>query len=386
MRLLQSPPTLLSLLAVVLSSSHTTTAKPYPREDSVLEARNNTLEARCAIPCGYSGQLCCESGQTCFTDVNNQAQCGTGGGGGTQQNYVDSGQQNHVNNGQPNNLANGQYQVYTTTFVETDLVTRTSVYTSYFGGVVATHAPSPTVQEFVPVITARACDTSLYESPCGGTCCTSGEYCSYDKAVCVAVGGAAGDFSSAYYSSVMEGSAYIRPTSFGIETITSTGAPTTTVPFVPPTTTGEAAGMGITATNNGLSPGAIAGIVIGVLLGILLLFLFCACCVFKGLIDGILRLFGLGPKRRRREETYIETRHSTHGGSGGRTWFGASRPGRVDRTKKKSSGVGGALGVAGGLTALAVLLGLKRRRDARDKQSYGSGSSYSYDYTTSASE
>ena len=91
----------------------------------------------------------------------------------------------------------------------------------------------------------------------------------------------------------MEGSAYIRPTSFGIETITSIGSPTTTVPFLPPTTTGQAAGMGAVATNNGLSQGAIAGIVIGVLLGILLLFLFCACCLFKGLIDGILRLIGL---------------------------------------------------------------------------------------------
>ena len=53
-----------------------------------------------------------------------------------------------------------------------------------------------------------------------------------------------------------------------------------------------------------------------------------------------------------------------------------------------SSG-GGLLGVAGGLAALAVLLGIKRKRDARknrqDKSSY-SGSSYTYSDYTSESE
>jgi hypothetical protein len=43
------------------------------------------------------------------------------------------------------------------------------------------------------------------------------------------------------------------------------------------------------------------------------------------------------------------------------------------------------LGAAGGLAALAVLLGLKRKAGARDKSSYGTGSSYTYsDYTSSS--
>lgn len=367
------PPTLLSLLAIVLSSTHTSYAKPLLRDDTRIEPRNSTLELRCVgTPCGWTGTVCCDPGQTCFTDSNNQAQCGTSSGGGGNQ---------------ENNDNSGQWQLYTTTYVETDLVTRTTTYSSYVGA--ASSAVVAPTQELVPAPTAVTCNTSVGEGPCGSICCAVGQWCQY-QGQCAAVGGG-GDFSSSYYSSVT-GSAFIRPTSNGVETITSTGSPTTTVPFQTPTSTsdGSTAGMEASTTNNGLSGGAIAGIVIGVLIGLGLLFLLCACFCFRGLLDGLLSLFGLGPKRRRREETYIEERHSTRhsgggGGSGGRTWFG-TRPSRVDRPKK-SGGFGGFTAIATGLAALAVVLGLKRRKDRRDKSSYGTGSTYSYsDYTSSSKQ
>lgn len=372
MRLPQSPPTLLSLLSVILSCSHVANAKPYPRDDVLGELPSELeLERRgCANPCGWSGQLCCGAGQTCFTDVAGQAQCGTSGSGGSQQ------QQN--NNG-------AQWQLYTTTFVETDLVTRTSVYSSYLGGAQPTVVVAPTIQQ-LPVVTTVPCSSALKEIPCGGICCTAGQYCQF-QGQCAAVAGGGADFSASYFNSIQNtGSAFLRPTSNGVRTVTSTGTPTTTVAFSAPTSRGSTQGMAATATNNGLSGGAIAGIVIGVLLGIALLLLLCGFYCFRTLFDGILAIFGLGPKRRRVETTeYIETHHSSHGGAaGGRTWWG--RPARVDRPSapRRSGGLGfGA--VAAGLGGLALLLGLKRRKDRREKSSYGSGS-YSDDYYTSASE
>lgn len=371
MRLPQSP-ALVSLLPVIISHSYFANAKPYPRDDELgVIPSGLELERRaCAIPCGWSGQLCCGAGQTCFTDAAGLAQCGTSVSGGSQQ------QQN--NNG-------AQWQLYTTTFVETDLVTRTSVYSSYLGGAQPTVVVAPTIQQ-LPVVTTIPCSSALKEIPCGGICCTAGQYCQY-QGQCAAVAGGGADFSASYFNSIQNtGSAFLRPTSNGVRTVTSTGTPTTTVAFSAPTSRGSTQGMAATAANNGLSGGAIAGIVIGVLLGLALLLLLCGFYCFRTLFDGILAIFGLGPKRRRVETTeYIETHHSSHGGAaGGRTWWG--RPGRVDRpsTPKKSGGLGfGA--VAAGLGGLALLLGLKRRKDRREKSSDGSGS-YSDDYYTSASE
>ena len=51
---------------------------------------------------------------------------------------------------------------------------------------------------------------------------------------------------------------------------------------------------------------------------------------------------------------------------------------------KRSGGLGGFTAVAAGLGTLALILGLKRK-DKREKSSYGSGS-YTDDYYTSASE
>lgn len=375
MRLPQSPPTLLSLLSVILSCSHIANAKPYPRDGLLVEdAFELELERRaCANPCGWSGQLCCGAGQICFTDIAGQAQCGTSGSGGSQQ------QQN--NNG-------AQWQLYTTTFVETDLVTRTSVYSSYLGGAQPTVVVAPTAQQ-LPVVTTVPCSSALNEHPCGGICCAAGQYCQFQGQCAAVAGGGAADSSASYFNSIQNtGSAFLRPTSNGVRTVTSTGTPTTTVAFTAPTSRGSTQNMAATATNNGLSGGAIAGIVIGVLLGIALLLLLCGFYCFRTLFDGILAIFGLGPKRRRVETTeYIETHHSSHGGAaaGGRTWWG--RPARVDRppAPRRSGGLGGFGAVAAGLGTLALILGLKRRKDRREKSSYGSGS-YTDDYYTSESE
>ncbi|KAL8739518.1 MAG: hypothetical protein Q9190_007685 [Brigantiaea leucoxantha] len=362
-------PTLLSLLATILTSSHTSHAKPYPRAELVVDTQNATIQERsCSNPCGWSGQLCCGASESCYTDSAGQAQCGSGGTGSSGV------------NAQANN-ANGQWQYFTTTYVETDFVTRTSTYSSLC-------ATSLTTQQ-ASVATVPTCNSQLSESPCGSICCAMGQYCQV-PGQCAAAAGGGGDVSSFYYSSVTaSGTPFVRPTSNVVQTVTSTGAATTTVPLETASPTGGSAtaGMQSTTSNNGLSGGAIAGIVIGVIAGVILLLLICGLCCFKGLIDGILAFFGLGPRRRRREETIIEERHSHHGGGGGGRWFGAG-PSRIERPprRKDSGGFGGFGAVAAGLTALAVLLGLKRRRDRRDKESYGTGSSYTYSDYTSASE
>ncbi|KAL8989877.1 MAG: hypothetical protein Q9177_001335 [Variospora cf. flavescens] len=373
-----SPPTLLSLLAILLTSPHTTHAKPYLRKLD-LKARNALEERTCANPCGSESQYCCTASESCVTSGWPAiAQCVTGSSASAGAPQEQPAQQQYNN---------GQYQLVTTTWTETDLVLRTSTYSIPIG------APTPTTQ-VAAVATAIACNSQLGESPCGGTlCCAMGQTCNWNQNMCVASGGVVGDVSSFFYSSVTaaaSGTAFVRPTSNTVQTVTSTGSATTTVPFQSASATqgGATADMTATTTNNGLTPGQIAGIVIGVLAGILLLLLICAFCCFKGLLDSILAFFGAGPRRRRRtEETYIEERHSHHhsgGGGGGRTWYGGTRPSRIERPPKKSSGgFGGAAAVATGLTTLAVLLGLKRKRDRRDKESYGTRSSYSYsDYTT----
>ncbi|ETI22528.1 hypothetical protein G647_06603 [Cladophialophora carrionii CBS 160.54] len=297
------------------------------------------VRKRCSNPCGYYGQLCCEADEVCYTDSNNQAQCGAGTAATT---------------------AAGEWQYYTTTYVQTDLKTVTETFSSY-----------------IPV-TTLSCSYSLGETPCGNVCCLSGQFCQA-AGICAAVGGG----SSGYYSSLYTvttvitntASAPIRPTSNTLVTVTSIGGATTTQPFVTPVGTDGSIIVGTqTDSGGGLSGGAIAGIVIGVIVGIFLLLLFCACCIFKGLIDGLLAIFGLGPRRRRttEEEVYVE-RHS-HGGRGRRTWFG-TRPARSEVVEeKRRSGWGTAGWMAAGVGALALWLGLKRKNRRSDKSS-----SVSYD-------
>ena len=355
-------PTLLSLLAVILSSTHTTHATPFPRDESVEAEESILVERQCAYPCGYQS-LCCKAAGQCFTDSNNQAQCSSV---------------------QANAGNNGQWQLYTTTYTETDLVLRTSTY--------SLQTTSATVQ-VAPAVTP-GCALSVGITPCGNICCAPGQYCMY-PGQCAASNTAVNDVSSSYLASVMStetaGSAYIRPTSATTYTTTSTGPATTTVAFssaVPTASAGAGTtGMASTTSNNGLTGGQIAGIVIGVLVGIALLLAICAALCFKGLLDTLLSFFGLRGKRRRTEviteERYSHHHSGTGGGSGGRRWFGQG-PARPQK-EKKSSGLG-LLTVGGGLGALALLLGLKRNRDKKDKENYGSASSYTYSDYTSASK
>lgn len=365
MRLLRIPSAVLSILVISFRLAPYTSATPIDESLSQLE-EGMLFERGCAVTCGYYTQVCCAAGQACVTS-NNVALCG---GPATQAAVAQ----------------NGQWQWYTTTYVETDIETIVSTISPYI----------PAVTNVVVVTTiASGCQYS----PCGNTCCSAGQFCS--NGVCVASGGGSSAYYSSYYTSYITSFATVtsqagvplRPTSGTVVTVTSTGTPTTTVPFVTPVGTDGSTLIGAQAsTSGGLSGGAIAGIVIGVIAGIIILLLICACCCFKGLLDGLLAIFGLGPRSRRRrrsrEETYIEERHSHRdsGGrtGGGRTWFG-TRPARVDR-ERKSSGFGGIAGVTAALGALALILGLKRRRDRRDeKSSYGTGSSYySSEYTSSS--
>ena len=372
MRLLQ-PQAFLCLLFTILSTSHISSARPQnAREQELLEAQYRYLDKRaCAgTVCGWSGQLCCTGGQACSTNSAGQAVCIASSAPGAQQ----------LN-------ANGQWQIYTTTFVESELTTLTSVYSSLLGAATAA----------APAATGISCDSSMNESPCGTICCAVGQYCAF-AGQCAPSNNQGG--SSTYFASITTApapstaTAFIRPTSNAATTVTSTGSATTTVPFQAPSASASgassAAGMTSTTSNNGLSGGAIAGIVIGVIAGIILLLLLCAFFCFKGLLDGILSFFGLR-SRRRRETTYIEERRTHHGSggaaaSGGRNWFGRG-PSRVDRPKQKSSGLGGLTWVAGILAALAICLGLQRRRtERREKSNYSESSYYSDSYITSASE
>ena len=171
---------------------------------------------------------------------------------------------------------------------------------------------------------------------------------------------------------------------------------TTTQAYDAPISTGSGGNGVLVSSNNGgggLSGGAIAGIVIGVIAAIIILILICLCCCAKGILDGILGLFGLRDRKKRRvtEETEIyESRHH-HGsgaGAGRRTWYGTrikpKRSSVVD--EKKSSGFARIATVGGFLGGLMLLLGLKRDRDRKDdKSSVSYGSSYYSDYTSSKS-
>lgn len=347
------------LLAFLLTLTHTATANPFAKAATDSDGIEYLMDRSCS-PCGWNDQLCCAAGSACYTDINNQAQCGAAA--------------------VTTAAVSGTWQVYTTTWVETDLQTLTSTYSSY-GGV----APSTTVTTSYAATETASCQYSLGESPCGAICCASSQYC-YTSGQCMAIGGGG---SSGYYSSVAtyettsSYSAPLRPTSGAVTTATSTVSPTTTVPFeTAVSTSGSAYPITQSTTSHKLSGGTIAGIVIGVLVGIAILCLLCFFCIIKAGIDGILGIFGLGKNRKRREErVIIDERYSRYGSAAGGAsrrdthsgWFGAGggRPSRVaDERKKKSSGVGGLAGVMAGLGGLALVLGLKRKNDrARTEKS-----------------
>lgn len=377
MRFSQAPPSLLSLLLVLLSHSDSADAGPYPKDDLHDLGFAYLQDRDCAGYCGSDNQFCCTQGQGCFTTYSNAepvAFCSATAGAVVV-------------------ATSGAYEVYTTTYTETDLVLRTSTYSSWYQAATTTYvAPVTSAVVVAPAI----CTTSLGESSCGTICCASDQRC-YVANSCTA-------YESSYFSTAtLAASTYsapLRPTSGGVSTTTSVVSATTTAPFIAPATaSGSTLPITSTSTSNSLSPGAIAGIVIGVIIGIILLLLFCFCCILKAGFDGLLAIFGLGKKKRRSTERVeiTEERYSRHGsGTASRRdthtgWFGGSRPTRVTETrKKKSSGFGGLGMVGAGLLGLAAILGLKRRSDRRSEKparSDISSISYTDSYTgTSASK
>lgn len=316
------------------------------------------VRKRCDNPCGWEGKLCCGSGEICYTDNNNQAQCGAG-----------------------NVVAGVSYITSTYVLVNSQTITTT----------IAVQATG----------SSNSCKYSIGETSCGSTCCNSEQFCeSQENSKCKDTGSG----SSGYYSSLLTVTTVItntaepplRPTSDTLVTVTATGTAggiTTTQGFISPTGTiiAESSGGG----GGGLSAGAIAGIVIGVLAAIIILILICLCCCAKGILDAILGIFGLGPRSRRKEKEVeiYESRHH-HGSRRGRsvsaapakrTWYGTKvKQGSDYSEKKKSSGFGRATGVAAFLASLAIILGFKRSRDRKDHKSEVSyGSSYYSDYTSS---
>lgn len=330
MWLFQAPPSVLALVALSFSTLSVATPVEVLLEEPRDLHNASQLERRACTngtPCGYYGQVCCASGESCYTDANNQAQCGAA----------------------PVAATTG-WVYYTTTWVESSLVTRTAVYSSYVGGPV------------ISTPTASACPNG--GSPCGtsGVCCGMGYYCQL-SGTCGLVGGGTSP--------------------------AATGTPTTTVPFQTPIATGVNGTIPVQEQNDGggLSGGAIAGIVIGIIAAIILLLLICLYCCARALFDTVMALLGLGKKKRKHvhEETYIEEHHH-HSGSaaaaGGGRWYG-SRP---SRPPKKSGGAGNLLGMGAALGGLALALGLKRRHDRKhDDKSTVSGTSASYSYYTSTS-
>ena len=359
MRLSQNPPTLLSLLLVVLS--HTEPARAVPLFQDL---GFGFLHARQYGNCGADNQYTCSAGQGCYT-TNDIAYCSA-----TAAEAV-----------------GGWYtSVYTTVYTETDYNLRTSTITTSWG------APATTTAWAPPPTSAAVC--GLSQPQCGALCCASTQGC-FTAGSCTDIATAVRSYTS-MSAAATSASPYIRPTSSG--GLTTTLSASTTVPFIPPATaSGSSLPITSNSTSRGLSGGAIAGIVIGTIAGIILLLLICFCCILKAGFDGILAIFGLGKKKRRSTER-IETveRYSRHGGSGGSRrdthtgWFGTSRPARVDESRKKTSSGFGGLGAVGvGLLALAALLGLKRRHDKKKvtEVSEISSSYYTDSYTgTSASK
>ncbi|TKA80312.1 hypothetical protein B0A55_02218 [Friedmanniomyces simplex] len=380
MRLHSIPVPLLQLIAsILLAPSPLVQAKPHPAASNLAGFHFNDLFARydCAgTYCGFSSQLCCTAGSTCYTDASDQAQCGAGAATAAV-------------------AAGGYWSTYTSIYTEVDTVLTTALMSTY-------------VQSVAAAATATAgCNYAVNETPCGSICCASNQYCASAGQCAAAVGAG----SSGYYSSYATptptpgvivggggatGSAAIRGTSSSLVLVTSTQTPTTTEPFMAPVQTG--ANITLTsqgAQHSGLSGGAIAGIVIGVLLGLFLLGLLCFYCCLRGLWNGFAALFGGGKRKRRTVEVEEYERRSHHasgrgGGGGGRTWYGASRPARgssryEERNERKSKG-NGVFGLGVGLAGLWALLGLKRQRGNKRRQEEKSEYSYSSDYYTSASE
>lgn len=265
-------PGLSSLLYIFLSLK-SVSAGPYPKDDLHDIGYSYLLDRRCASHCGADNQYCCAAGQACYTNEANIAFCSAVA--------PDAGL---------------GYTVFTTTYTETNLILRTSTFTSSW--VIAT----PT--EPGPRVTAEPiCTTSLGETSCGNICCASNQRCAVMNS-CTAHTPQPGDPTepSTY-------SAPLRPTSGHAHTTSAT----TTIPFQhPATASGSVYPVTETYEQNDLSGGAIAGIVIGVIAGVILLLLVCSFILLKKKFS---KKTGIGSSRRNSSSKRVDFSITTSGSS-----------------------------------------------------------------------
>ncbi|KAL5332178.1 hypothetical protein BJX70DRAFT_384913 [Aspergillus crustosus] len=332
-RILQSAISVLALL------SRPQLANATPLGHGLLEVFG--LEKRCDNPCGYYSQLCCSSGEVCTTDDNEQAVCSSSSS--------DSG----------SGSGSGSWEYYSSIYVvtETDTETRTSVWSSWVA--------SPT---------SSSCQADLGESVCGNDCCGAAYLCNSDDKCELAA------TTSIWATNTHTATPPVRPT----DTNTVTQTATATQGFEAPVTTDGSDAIGVNAPDDdgGLSGGAIAGIVVGTLAGVFLLFLLCLCLCFRGILNSILACLGIG--RKKREETYVEEHHSHHTSRPpGRTWFGTRPSGGHEGEGKSRWGSLATVGII--LGAIALCLGLRRKKDQDEKSDYTYPSYYSYYTSTSMS-
>jgi hypothetical protein len=382
---------LLRLAVVALTLSPTYANPLFPKELGIGGLNLNSLFGRgnCENPCGWSGQLCCTGGESCYTDSSNQAQCA-------------------VTTAVANTQTTGYWKYWTSSWVETqtetDIITKFSTGSSWCGdasttavvgggGVATSVWVAPSTAAASPTASV-SCNWDHGESSCGSICCASDQYC-LTSGQCAAAAGAGTSKATSGGSTGI--SPAILPTSSTLVIVTATSSPTTTVPFLAPVATGANITLTGAASDNahGLSGGTIAGIVIGVIAALVLLSLLCLFCCARTIW---IALFGGSRKNRRTERTEVieSHHHRSYSGAGGaayagsrpddRRWYGSEAP-RKEKSRSKFTEM---LGIGAGLAALAGVLGMKRKNDRRrdEKSEYSSAytdATYS-DYYTSESE
>jgi hypothetical protein len=215
----------------------------------------------CINPCGYYGQLCCAVGETCYTDANNQAQCGPPPASTTCPLWSTS-----TYTAITTQFTSSTY-VVTYTRIRTDIQTIVGTASwQVFPQPSGCCAPATPPECFEIGATPcgdiccspgstcgsdgtcqqipATCSYALGETPCGNICCASGEYCAA-VGLCVAVPTTTGYWSyytttyvetdlqtvTTVFSSFVGGdytvTAPLRPTVDTVVTVTAPYRPTT---------------------------------------------------------------------------------------------------------------------------------------------------------------